>query len=141
MAGINAKGTALQRGDGGTPTEVFTTIANVTSIEGPGIEREEIDVTAHDTENNFMEFVPGLVDPGEVEIEVNYDPSEHDALVADFDDNEPRNWRLVFPDADATTWQFSAFLSEFSPEAPVDDKLAASMTFKVTGRPSLGDES
>lgn len=141
MAGINGKGAALQRGDGATPTENFTTIANVTSIEGPGLEREEIDVTAHDTDGNFMEFVPGLVDPGEVEIEVNYDPIEHDALVADFDDDAPRNYRLVFPDPDATTWEFQAFLSAFSPEAPVDDKLAAALTFKVTGRPALSTES
>lgn len=136
MAGINGKGAELQRGDGADP-EVFTPIANITSIEGPGIEREEIDVTAHDSDGNYMEFVPGLVDPGEVEIEVNYDPSVHDALVADFDENEPRNWQLVFPDAAATTWSISAFLSAFSPEAPVDDKLAASMTFKVTGKPVL----
>ena len=136
MAGINGKGAALQRGDGAEP-EVFTTIANTTSIEGPGIERENIDVTAHDTANNYMEFVPGLVDPGEVEIEVNYDPALHDALVADFDDNVPRNWQLVFPDPAATTWSFSAFITAFSPEAPVDDKLAASMTFKVTGKPVL----
>lgn len=136
MAGINAKGAELQRGDGAEP-EVFTAIANCTSIEGPGLEREEIDVTAHDTTGNYMEFVPGLVDPGEVEIEVNYDPAVHDVLVADFDDTEPRNWQLVFPDPAATTWSFSAFLSAFSPEAPVDDKLAASMTFKVTGKPTL----
>lgn len=141
MAGINGKGAALQRGDGATPTEVFTTIANTTSIEGPGIEREDIDVTAHDTENNYMEFVPGLVDGGEVEIEVNYDPAEHDSLVADFDDTDARNWRLVFPDPDATTWSFSGFLTEFTPEAPYDDKLAASITLKVTGKPSLSDES
>lgn len=141
MSGIDGFGTALQRGDGGMPTETFTTIANATSIEGPGMERETIDVTAHDSENGWMEFVGGLKDGGEVEVEINYDPSEHDTLLDDFEDDEPRNYRLVFPDEAATTWSFQAILTEFSPEAPYDDKLAANLTFKVTGKPTFSDES
>ncbi|MEV4672165.1 phage tail tube protein [Actinomadura sp. NPDC049382] len=141
MAGIDGFGTALQRGDGATPTEVFTTIANVTSINPPSMERETLDVTAHDTANGWREFVGGLKDGGEVSADVNYDPAEHDVLVADFDDENPRNYRIVFPDPDATTWSFSAILTGFEPEAPFDDKLAASLTWKVTGKPTLTDES
>lgn len=141
MAGINGFGTALQRGDGATPTEVFTTIANVTSINPPSMERETIDVTAHDSEDAWMEFVGGLKDGGEVSADVNYDPSEHDVLVGDFDDEDPRNYRIVFPDDLATTWSFKAILTGFEPEAPYDDKLAASLTWKVTGKPTLSDES
>lgn len=134
MAGIDAFGTQLLRGDGGTP-EIFTAIANVTSISGPGLSRETIDVTAHDSPDGWMEFVGGLKDAGEVSADINYDPSKHDTLVADFDDDEPRNYQLVFPDG--TTWSFAAILTGFEPEAPYDDKLAASLTFKVTGKPTL----
>lgn len=140
MAGIDGFGTALQRGDG-AGTEVFTTIANVTSINPPSMERETIDVTAHDSADGWMEFLGGLKDGGEVSADVNYDPSEHDVLVADFEDESPRNYRIVFPDADATTWSFKAILTGFEPEAPYDDKLAASLTWKVTGKPTLTDES
>src|SRR5690606_13920341 len=141
MAGINGKGAALQRGDGATPTENFTTIANVTSIEGPGLEREEIDVTAHDTDGNFMEFVPGLVDPDEVEIEVNYDPIEHDALIAAFDDDAPRNYRLVFPDPDPPTELFLALLWACPRQGPADGELASAVTFTVTGGSARSTES
>ena len=140
MAGIDGFGTALQRGDGATP-EVFSTIANVTSINPPSMERSTIDVTAHDSDDGWMEFLGSLKDGGEVSADVNYDPSEHDALVADFDDDAPRNYKIVFPDADATTWSFQAILTGFEPEAPYDDKLAASLTWKVTGKPTLSDES
>jgi predicted secreted protein len=136
MAGLDAFGTQLKRGDGAGP-EVFTAIANVTSIEGPGIERETIDVTAHDSEDGWMEFVGGLKDGGEVEIEVNYDPADHDTLIADFEDENPRNYQLVFPDPGTTTWTLSLILSGFEPEAPYDDKLAANITFKVNGKPVL----
>jgi predicted secreted protein len=140
MAGIDGFGTALQRGNGATP-EVFTALGNVTSIKGPGIKRDTIDVTAHDSEDAWMEFVGSLKDGGEVDVDVNYDPSKHDALIADFDDDAPRNYRLVFPDEDATTWTIKALLTEFQPEAPYDDKLAASLKFKVSGKPTLSDES
>lgn len=141
MAGIDGFGTALQRGDGATPTETFTTIANSTKIKGPGIKRETIDVTAHDSAEGWMEFVGGLKDAGEISLDINYDPADHDVLVTDFDDEDPRNYRLVFPDDDATTWSFSAILTEFEPEAPYDDKIEASLTFKLTGKPTLSDQS
>lgn len=137
MAGIDGFGTELQRGDGDPTAETFTAIANVTSIEGPGMERETIDVTAHDSANGYMEFVGGLKNGGEVSVELNYDPATHDALVADLEDTEPRNYQLVFPDPAATTWTFAAILTEFTPEAPYDDKLAASLTFQVSGKPTI----
>lgn len=136
MPGIDGFGTELQRGDGGG-VEVFTALANLTNIEGPGLERETIEVTAHNSVEAWKEFLGGLKDGGEVSLDVNYDPALHDTLIADFDDDEPRNYRLVFPDAAATTWTFKAILTEFNPEAPFDDKLAASITFKVSGKPTI----
>lgn len=135
MAGLNAFGTTLSRGDG-APTEVFTAIAQVTNISGPGMERNTIDVTDHGSPDGWMEFTGGLKDAGEVEVEVNYSPSVHDVLAADFEDEDPRNYKLAFPDG--TTWSFAAILTGFEPEAPVDDKLAATLTFKVSGKPTLG---
>lgn len=137
MAGINGFGTELQRGDGTAPTEVFTAIGNTTNISGPGLSRETLDMTTHGSPDGWMEFLGGLKDAGEVSVDVNYDPAKHDMLVADFEDDKPRNYRLVFPDTAATTWAFKAILTGFEPEAPVDDKLAASLTFKVTGKPDL----
>lgn len=135
MAGLDAFGTQLQRGDGADP-EVFAAIANVTDITPPGIERETYDVTAHDSPNGWREHTGGLKDGGEVEIEINYDPREHDTLIADFADSEPRNYKVVYPDT-LGDWAFKAILTNFEPEAPHDDKLAASLTFKVSGEPTI----
>jgi len=136
MPGLNAFGTQLQRGDGESP-EVFASIANITTISGPEISRETIDVTAHNTANAYMEFRGGLKDGGEVSLELNYDPNEHDVLVDDFDDVEPRNYKIVFPVTPAVTWAFAAIMTEFSSEAPYDDKLSASITLKVSGKPTI----
>jgi predicted secreted protein len=136
MAGLDAFGTQLQRGDGATPTETFTPLANVTDITPPGIERETYDVTAHDSEDAWREFIGGLKDGGEVEIDINYDPREHDSLIADFADAMPRNYKIVWPGT-LGNWAFKAILTNFEPEAPHDDKLAASLTFKVSGKPTI----
>ncbi|MGW3936439.1 phage tail tube protein [Streptomyces phaeochromogenes] len=134
MSGENAFGTQLKRGDGEV-SEVFTAIADVTNIGGPGLSRETLDVTSHGSPNGWMQFLGGLKDPGEVSADINYQPSVHDVFVDDFEDSEPRNYQLVFPDG--TTWAFPAILTGFEPEAPYDDKLSASLTFKVSGKPTL----
>ncbi|MFI6105845.1 phage tail tube protein [Streptomyces sp. NPDC051310] len=135
MAGLDAFGTQLQRGDG-AGSEVFTAIAAVTNITPPGIERETYDVTAHDSADGWREHIGGLKDGGEVSIDINYDPREHDVLVADFDDTEPRNYKIVWPGS-LGSWAFAAILTAFEPEAPHDEKLAASLTFKVSGKPTI----
>jgi len=139
MSGRNAFGTLFKRGDGGSP-EMFTTIANVTSISGPSRSRETIDVTAHDSEDGWMEFIGGLKDGGEVSLEINYDPGEatHD-LDDDFDDVDPRNYQIVIlPDTeDEYTWTFGGVLTELSDEFPYDDKMSRSMTVKISGKPVL----
>ncbi|MEU0309784.1 phage tail tube protein [Streptomyces cyaneofuscatus] len=135
MAGLDAFGTQLQRGDGAGP-EVFTAIANVTDITPPGIERETIDVTTHGSPDQWREHIGGLKDGGEVSIDINYDPRVHDSLIADLDDPNPRNYKVVWPGT-LGDWAFKAILKGFEPEAPHDDKLAASLTYKVSGKPVL----
>jgi len=136
VAGLDAFGIALKRGDGATPTETFTTLAHVTNVGGPEIERETYDVTAHDSVDGWREFIGGLKDGGEVSIEVNYDPRVHDDLVADFEDTAPRNYKITFPGT-LGEWAVKLILTGFSQEAPVDGKLAAELTFKVSGKPAI----
>ncbi|MFM9649955.1 phage tail tube protein [Streptomyces galilaeus] len=136
MAGLDAFGIALKRSDMAIPTPAFTAIGNVTNVSGPEIERETYDVTAHDSLDGWREFIGGLKDGGEVSIEVNYDPRKHDDLVADFEDAVPRDYKLTFPEG-LGEWALKLILTGFSQEAPVDDKLAAEMTFKVSGKPVI----
>ncbi|MFE2936663.1 phage tail tube protein [Streptomyces sp. NPDC059278] len=136
MAGINGFGVKLKRGDGAA-TEVFAAIADITNLTGPGLSRTTVDVTSHDSPNAYMEFVGGLKDGGEVSADINYQPAVHDVLVDDLDDEEPRNYKIVFPDEAATTWSFGALLTGFEPSAPYDDKLSASLTLKVSGKPTI----
>lgn len=134
MSGLDGFGTTLERSDMAA-TPVFTALAGISNITGPGLSREILDVTAHDSPDGYREFLGGVKDPGEVSVDVNYDPSVHDVWVDDLDDTEPRDYRITFPDG--TAWAFSALLTAFSPSAPFDGKLSASASFKVTGKPVI----
>jgi predicted secreted protein len=137
MAGVNAFGTELRRGDGEEP-EVFTALADVMTIGGPSISRETINVTSHGSEDAWSEFLGGLKDAGELSLDVNYDPPQHDTLMADFNDEAPRNYELVFPTLPTpTTRNLDLILTGFDTDAPHDDKLTASLTFKITGIPDI----
>jgi predicted secreted protein len=133
MSGLDGFGTKLLRSDMATPTPNFVELAGVSNISGPGISREILDVTAHDSPNAYREFLGGVKDPGEVSVDVNYNPSVHDVWIDDLDDTDPRDYEIEFPDG--TVWEFKAFLTSFEPTAPFDDKLTASAAFKVTGKP------
>jgi len=135
VAGEDGFGTQLQRFNG----SAFVAIASVTSISGPGLSRETIDVTAHDSPDGWMEFLGGLKDGGEVSFDINRRPAVHDVLVDDFDDTEPRSYRVEW--VSGTAWTVDAILTGYEPDSPYDDKLSASVTLKVTGKPNVGTDS
>lgn len=138
MAGLDAFGTQLERGtDDGSGTITYTAIGNITTVTPPATSRETIDVTAHDSPDAWMEFLGGLKDGGEASLELNYDPTEHDTLLDEYAKDSPTDYRVVFPDSAQSQWEFKAILTGFEPEAPYDDKLTASLTFKVSGKPTF----
>ena len=141
-AAIHALGTLLKIGDGATPTEVFTTVAEVSDLGGPSLTLETIDVTSHDSANGWREFIGGLLDGGEVSATINYIPTNvtHGAtsgLIADMKNRVVRNFELIFPDTGATKWSFTALVTGFEPGEPIDSQLTADVTLKVSGEPTL----
>lgn len=135
-------GTLLKVGDGGSPTETFTAIAEVTDLSGPGFELKAIDATNHSSTGGWEEFIGGLLSGGEVSFEVNFIPTHathgySTGLLKDMVNRTKRNFQLVFPDTGTTTWGFAALVTNFEPKEPVDDKLSASITLKLSGQPTL----
>jgi len=141
MTNFAAKGTLIKQGDGASP-EVFTTIAQVVGLGGPSISLDPLDVTNHSSVEGWKEFVGGLLDGGELTLEINFDPADgtHDSttgLIKDMTDRTVRNFQLVFSDTANTTWTIPALVTGFEPAAPVDGKLSASVTLKVSGKPTF----
>lgn len=127
-------GSAFSIGDSGG-TEVFTAVAEVFSITPPVFRRDVVDATHMGSAERFREFIPGLIDPGEVTIQLNFDPggSAQTSLFAKLNTGAS-NYRITYPDA--TIWTFSAFMTGFNNDDPLDGKLTATATFKLTGKPA-----
>lgn len=134
--GVDGFGVVLER-EATAGAGDYAAVANITSLSGPTLEREEIEVTAHDSPDQYEEFVFGIKRTGELSADVNYDPAKHDLLLDDWSSSEPRAYRVTWPDAASTRWQFDAGLTGLEPEAPHDDKLEASLTFKISGVPNF----
>lgn len=136
--GISAFGTTLKIGDGAEP-EVFAAIAEVTNISGPGMSMDTVDITSHGSAGGWKEYAGGLLDGGEIKLELNFLPgnASQQSLNTAMAARAKKNFKLEFPDTPATTWSFAAFVTNFEPSAPVDGKLGASATLKITGQPTL----
>lgn len=139
MAGLDAKGTQLKRDSNGAGT--FVAVANISDVSGPSRSRDAIEVTAHDSPDNYREFVKGLKDGGEVEITINYDPGDttHQQLDADFEEDDLRAYQVVILPGkdDEHTWEFTGLITDIGDEFPYDDKMERKVTFKVSGKPTL----
>ncbi|NPU63387.1 outer capsid protein Hoc [Bradyrhizobium sp. 83012] len=132
-------GTLFKTGNGAVP-EIFTTLAEVTNITPPAMARDTVDVTHELSPEAWREFIAGLKDGGEVSVEMNFVPGQSDAaaLMAELalsGSAALKNRQIVFPDG--SVFAFAAILTAYEPDAPIDDKMSASVTFKVSGKPTL----
>jgi len=119
-------------------TETFTTLGEVTNIDGPGFGMETIDTTNHSSPSAYREQVPSFKTGGEVTAELNFDPTSSSqdftsGLLYDFENRTLRNFQIVYPTSPVETFALAAYVSGFSPSAPVDGKLSASVTLATSG--------
>lgn len=132
MAVFRGSGTTFARGDGASP-EVFTTIADVVSLNGPGIVKDEIEVTALDSTSK--EYIGALQDNGEMtlELNMNFQDAQQVGLRQDAEGTTQRNYRIVFNDVSSTQIDFLGEVMEFSITTEANDAVKASCRVKVSG--------
>lgn len=120
---------AISTDDGTT----FTDLAEVYDITPPSDSVDVIDATHMTSPNATREFIIGLNDPGECSFEMNFIPgSTADAAIQSVRTARERvSCRITFPND--VTWTFAGILTGYEPAAPTDDKMTATVTFKVTG--------
>jgi predicted secreted protein len=141
MAKYAAFGTILRIGS--TSGSGGTAVANVTSIDGPELSLETIDVTTHDSTGGWRQFIGGLLDAGEVPLELVFDPAlgthrnASGGLLHALINRTTTEFTLVLPSSPTVSWYFNALVTAFQVQAPIDDKLPANVTLKITGNPTI----
>jgi predicted secreted protein len=139
-------GTRFQMFDSEASPPAFATLAEVTNITPPALARDAVEATHTESPEKWREYIPGLKDAGEVTLELNFVPggTAIERLLRSFNSDSADQCRIVFPDGSldtspptATIWAFNALVTGVEPEAPVEDKMTASATFKLTGKPGF----
>lgn len=132
---IPGYGTLLKKGDGGAP-ETFATVVEVTEINMPEIELKTEDATSHDS-GGWEEVVGTLLTGNEISGKVNWRPTDptHDettGILATILNRTKANWKMVLP-SNLKTFAFAGLLTKFKGLPPVDGKLEAEFTIKISG--------
>jgi len=138
----NAKfgyGTLVKMGDGGSP-ETFTAIAELRGDIGfDGMESDEIEVTTHNNAVNgrAKEKIPGLIDPGNLNIEVNYiaNDATHVAVRTAWINQTKKNFQILSPYGDLISC--SGYIMSLPITFPVDDAINAKVKIMLTGLPTF----
>jgi predicted secreted protein len=140
--GYHGHGTVLTCNDG-TNT---TTVGNITTITGPSQTRDPIDISTMDSTSKHREFIPGMLDAGELTFTCNYDgtaagtANELDTLKT----ATAMTWTVTFDDAGPTTetnssWASAGFVTALGHAVPFDDKITQDVSVKCTGVPTYVD--
>jgi len=111
----------------------FDTIAEIFEISPPNQQTSDVDVTHMASPNKTREFIQGMVDPGEMSIGINWVPGDATDVILQAlkTSGAVRSMKITWPNL--VTWTFSGFIKGFEPSAPIDDKMTATITVRVTG--------
>lgn len=115
----------------------YTTIANVRSISRSPAVTNEVETTVINDAGNFESFAPGLINPGEVKIELAYDPATatHKTLALLSSNRAIATWKITYSDSGATVESFSGFVKSIGEEVPLKELMTREVVVKLTGSP------
>ena len=123
--GIHGHGTTLSIGG--------TTVGNITSISGPDQSRDAIDISTMDSTNKWREYIPGMIDAGEVSVDLNFDGTTVSTLLQAQLTQTAQTILITFSDSDTATWSASGFITSLGHAIPFDDKVSQTVGMKFTG--------
>jgi predicted secreted protein len=120
--------------------DVLTQLSEILSVALPNSQVADVEATHMASPNRRREYVAGLIDDGEGTVEMNYVPgSDTDILLrAALADGETRDYKVVLPVADGSTWEVTGdcIVKGYERNAPIDDRMTATLTIRFTGSSS-----
>jgi len=125
---ILAAGAILQLNISGT----YTSIAELTSIDGPDFTVADVDVTTLLSTGRWKEFLAGFKDGGTVSVEANYNSTSYGILFARLG-NSAEAWKLILSNSSSIT--FSGHLTGLKLGVPFEEEVSQPWSIKVTGVP------
>ena len=110
-------------------------IGEVLDVTPPNITRGSVEASHMTTADGFHTHMPtALLEGGDVSFEVAYDPN-YDFKAAF--DKKTKVLLIEMPESGDKDIKCSAFLTGYEPGIPFEDRMTATLTFKVTGKVEL----
>lgn len=135
----DAQGSKLYVGDQGSP-ENFAQVLKIRRISDPEISRSWRDRT--DLDSTAREGKPGLMDIGEMSVEVFWVPDDgaaHETLLAALNANTLKEFRVQWPDDADSYVDFDGYVIKMGGVEEVDGDLVRTFTLRGTGAPRFGE--
>lgn len=112
-------------------------LGEVTSIGLPNPQQADVEATHFASPGRAREYIPGLIDNGEITIGVNFDAGSatddlvNDALAA----TAPIEVVITVPTSSGTGQKFTfpGVVKGFEKDIPIDDRQTATITIRVAG--------
>ena len=114
-----------------------TVVGNVTSIKGPGLSVDTVDVTTHDSTSAWEEVVATIVRSGEITVELVYDPANAQiknaagGLLYNMVNKTKTN--ITLTTAGGSAFVFDSYITGFEPDMSADGALTGTLKIKPTG--------
>jgi predicted secreted protein len=122
-------------------TSAWVSVGEVTTISGPTMSRETIDVTSLASTGGYREFIAGFRDPGTLTFTMNFNRSDYDTMKADFESDTEQDYELILPDDEVTTLEFSGLVTELPLNLDPGSQITCNVTIKVTGQVTVNSGS
>lgn len=125
-------GTKFQRWDGAA----WQDIAEVNSIDGPGMTKDVLEVTSLDTDAGYNEFITGFAEGGTLTLDMNFTRETYELMKEDFESDEVRSYRIQLPDYDSepSTFTIEGLVIELPITMTADDKVTADVVIQITSQ-------
>lgn len=116
---------------------VSTKVAEVIAISLPNPQQSDVEATHFESAGRTREYIPGLIDNGEISISINYDAgSATDTLILSaLGDAEARECMVSIPTSSGTNQEFTfdGIVKGYERSIPIDDRQTAVITIRVAG--------
>ena len=129
--GMIGYGSRVRIGRGAAPT--WTELQFVGDLEMPDEQIDEIEVTHMQSPNRRKQFIAGLTDGGEVGVPMNYIAGSATDIVLQAIKATGEDVQVeITLTATGTPEVYGGFLKSYARSAPVNDKMMATATFRLS---------
>lgn len=114
------------------------TVSEMTTITPPGFSADTIDSTTHDTTTIFREFIKGLVDSGEINLEGFFKQADYLTIYTLMATRTLQSVTIIMPTTPSRTkFECNGHVTGMETDDPIDDLIPASYVIKISGKPTI----